>query len=327
MKTRIITIVTVLFAVVFTPDSIKSQDAHLSQYDAAPMILNPSFTGLFTDAEYRISSQFRNQWGAIATKYTTSSLGYEMPIKQRFGVGGYLLNDDGAKVYNAFNFILSGAYLISTPGYNESKMSVGMNIGFIYKSTKVDRLIFDNQWEDGNFDPDLPSGEVFEKNGLIMPEVSIGFNYASTNDEKDVNPYGGLALYHCTFPKESFLGTQESRLPMRFVLHGGAKIKTSEQLTVDPKFLIMRQRNAMEITPGARFNYELPQNNIIVMGGIHYRVKDAFIFEAGLEYRNFIYKMSYDFNSSALKQFTNGKGGLEFSLIFKGRKAAGSRLI
>lgn len=326
MKNIIIYTVFFLAALLTATESF-SQDAHLSQYDASSVLLSPAYTGMYTDAEYHVAAQYRNQWGAVASKYTTTSIAYDMPIKERWGVGGYILDDDGAKVYNAFSFIASGAYLVSSPGYSKHKLTVGMNVGFIYKSTKSDMMTFDNQWSSGNFDSDLPSGETFEKNNLIMPEVSIGFNYMSTDNEKRVNPYAGLSVFHCTFPKETFLGTPDSRLPIKFVFHGGAIIETSDVLKIDPKFLIMRQRNSTEITPGARFHYYIPENKITVLVGTHYRIKDAFIFEAGIEYKNFTYKMSYDFNTSELKQFSNGKGGLEFSILFKGNRAINSRLL
>jgi hypothetical protein len=38
----------------------------------------------------------------------------------------------------------------------------------------------------------------------------------------------------------------------------------------------------------------------------------------GLGFKNIDFNMSYDINTSNLKQFTNGKGAFEFSIIFKG---------
>ncbi|MBN2682458.1 MAG: PorP/SprF family type IX secretion system membrane protein [Bacteroidales bacterium] len=324
---KLITLIIVIFAVFFSATESYSQDAHLSQYDASPVLLSPAFTGMFTDAEYHMAAQFRNQWGALGSKYTTTSMAYDMPIDEKWGVGGYILDDDAAKYFNSFSFIASGAYLVTAPGYSKYKLTVGMNLGFVYKSTKTDFMTFDNQWSDGNFDPDLPSGEAFEKNHILMPEVSIGFNYTATDNEKDVNPYAGLAVYHCTNPKESFMNNAESRLPIKFVFHGGAIIETSEVLKIDPKFLIMRQRNAMEITPGVRFHYLMEQQKITILAGTHYRIKDAFIFEAGLEYRNFTYKISYDFNTSELRPYSHGKGGLEFSVLFRGNKSLASSLL
>ncbi len=70
----------------------RAQDAHLSQYDEAYLYLNPALTGMF-NGDYRAGGHYRSQWAAVATKpFVTSMLSYDMP-KDRFGVGGYIMNN------------------------------------------------------------------------------------------------------------------------------------------------------------------------------------------------------------------------------------------
>ena len=54
--------------------------------------------------------------------------------------------------------------------------------------------------------------------------------------------------------------------------------------------------------------------------GADYRVKDAVVFHTGIRYYNHIIRVSYDYNTSYLNTFTNGRGGLELSLILMGSK-------
>jgi len=43
---------------------------------------------------------------------------------------------------------------------------------------------------------------------------------------------------------------------------------------------------------------------------MNYRAKDAFILQAGMKYEQHVFMMSYDINTSALNDYTNGRGAL-----------------
>lgn len=295
---------------------VYAQDSHLTQFDALGVTLNPGQTGMFRDADFRAGTQYRNQWGALATKYSTSVIAYDMPLNSRWGVGGYMINDDATNAYNVFTFVVGGAYQIMETN-DKHMLSVGLHAGIIYKNIKADKLIFDNQWVDDNFDGDQPSGEDFDNLYKLMPEVNLGVYYEGINKNQKINPYAGLAFFHVTNPKESFLGTKESRLPLRYQLNIGAKYKIDEKFTLDPGIYTQYQRNVYEINAGLRGFYTI--NEIVkVNAGAYYRINDAAIILLGLTYKNIDFNMSYDINTSSLKAYTNGKGAFEFSIVFRG---------
>jgi type IX secretion system PorP/SprF family membrane protein len=294
-----------------------SQDIHFSQFDASPVIINPSYTGMYTESDFRATNQYRSQWDALTRKsYLSSIITYDMPFKEKWGLGAYLINDNSARVYNSFSFVVSGAHDIIIDDQERHKLSVGLQLGVIYKSTRIDEYLFDNQYSAGTFDADLPTGEVFEKNARLMPETNIGVSYQNTEKSKMFNPYGGLSVFHILNPKENLTSADDSRLPIKFVLHGGSKISINEKITLDPKFLFMRQRNAYEIVIGTGSVFQIKDTDYNILGGINYRWNDAVITTVGLYYKNFIYRVSYDFNVSTLREFSSYKGGLEFSLVF-----------
>jgi type IX secretion system PorP/SprF family membrane protein len=293
-----------------------AQDPHLSQYDAVKMVLNPAETGMLQDANFRAATQFRNQWGSLGSKYSTSLIAFDMPVNDRWGAGAYIVNDDAAKAYNVFEFVGSGAYQISEPN-ERYKLMVGLQVGLIYKNLNTDKLIFDSQWGGGTFDEDLPSGETFNKDNVLMPEVNLGVTYIGINHNHKLNPYGGLGIFHATNPKESFFGAKDSKLPLRFQLNGGVIYQINNEIKLDPSVLGMMQGNVFEILVGVCGYYRL--NDIInLMGGGYYRLNDAAIILLGLDYKNITFAMTYDINTSKLKQYTNGKGAIEFSVIFTG---------
>ena len=49
--------------------TLLAQDPEFSQYYAAPLYLNPAFTG--TTADHRFIANFRNQWPNVAQGYVT----------------------------------------------------------------------------------------------------------------------------------------------------------------------------------------------------------------------------------------------------------------
>jgi len=303
-----------------------AQDPHLSQFDAVKIVLNPAETGMLKDANFRAATQFRNQWGSLGSKYSTSLIAFDMPINDRWGAGGYILDNDAAKAYNVFKFVGSGAYQISEPN-ERYKLMAGLQVGLMYKTLNTDKLVFDSQWGDGVFNEDLPSGEDFNKDYVLMPEVNLGISYIGIDFNHKLNPYGGLSIFHTTMPKQSFLGAKDSKLPMRFQLNGGVIYKINDDIKLDPGILAMMQGNTMEFVFGLKGYYRI-NKEIDVLAGGYYRFDDAAIVLAGLNYKNISFIMSYDINTSKLKQFTNGKGAFEFSIVFMGsmKKAAQSLL-
>jgi len=299
-----------------------AQDPHLSQFGAVNVLLNPAETGMFSNGKFRAATQYRNQWGSLNTKYSTSVIGFDMPFstgglaQSRWGVGGYMVNDDASKVFNVFKFVVGGAYQITTPN-DKYLLSVGLQAGIIYKNIKEAQLVFDNQWNDENFDPDMESGELLSKDYSVMPEVNLGVYYKMKNKNAKLNPYAGLAFFHITNPTESFYGYKQSKLPLRYQFNGGVIYTINDKISLDPAVFFQYQRNVYEITPGLKANYRFNEDMLIKAGG-YYRLDDAVIILLGLNYKNIDFNMSYDINTSELKQFTNGKGAFEFSLIFTG---------
>src|SRR3982751_3033452 len=56
-----------------------AQDPKFSQYFAAPLSLNPAFTGFF-DGDYRIAANTRQQWGNLGDPYNTYSVSGDVKL-------------------------------------------------------------------------------------------------------------------------------------------------------------------------------------------------------------------------------------------------------
>jgi len=63
-----------------------SQDPQFSQYYAAPLYLNPAFTG--TSQSHRFIANYRNQWPNIARGFVTTAVSYDVDLHQyNSGIG------------------------------------------------------------------------------------------------------------------------------------------------------------------------------------------------------------------------------------------------
>jgi len=311
-------ILIIIVASFLTSMIVSAQDVHMSQYDANPVILNPSLTGMKNDLSYRIIQQYRNQWDALVRKsYLSSSISYDMPIEEKWGVGGYVLNDNSNRLFNSFNFVLAGAHDITIGSQDIHHLCVGIHAGFIHKKMRTNSFTFDSQYNNGIFDSDIPSGEIFERETRFMPEVNIGFSYVNNNTNSNYRPHGGIAVSHLTHPKSNFLAEGDvTRLPLRYLLHGGCFIDINENFMLEPITMFMVQRKAYEINAGLRaYNY-IHDLGMTIISGVNYRHKDAIIPNVGVIYNSFIYRVSYDFTISPISKFNRYRGGLEFSLTF-----------
>lgn len=298
--------------------TVYAQDIHISQYEASPIMLNPALTGMKKDMKYRFVNQYRNQWDALTRKsFTSSALSYDMPFKQKWGAGAYILNDNSSRNFNSFSFVLSGAHDITPSNQDKHHLCVGLQAGIILKSIRRNSFTFDQQYTQGTFDQSLSSGENFEAIKRLMPEINFGFGYYNTDESSRYNPYAGIAISHCTNPKENFITDGEiNHLPLKYVLYGGSKIMLNEKFSLDPNLLLMKQRNAWELNIGTKAYYIIEGTDFLLIGGLNYRLKDALIGQFGVFYKNFIYRISYDMNISKLKTYSYYKGGLEFSVTF-----------
>lgn len=306
----------------YTPKAL-AQDAQLSQYESAPILFNPANTGMLKYTDLRISSLYRSQWSSLSTSFNTFAVSFDMAANDRFGFGAAFVNTDEANIITTTNFVLSGAYQITDPNQTKYMLTVGAQVGFLYKRINTNGLIFDSQFDGYNFDGDLPSRENFARTTRLMPDANLGFSYKSTDRTKKLNPYADFAVYHVTTPNESFVGDTKSKLPMRWMGGLGARIEASRQVLIDPSVIWMRQREAQQFLATALAHYEISGTPYHIIGGLGYRTSDAVIVHAGLRHNSNIFRISYDINTSGLSDYSKNRGALEFSVIYRpGRRSS-----
>jgi len=302
---------------------LAAQDAQLSQYSAAPIVFNPANTGMLKFTDMRVAAVYRSQWNSLASAINSFGVSFDMNTADRFGIGGVFFNTDAANVINTSNFLVSGAYQITDPNQTKYIISTGVQLGVLYKRVNTNDLIFDAQFDGFIFDGELPSYENFDRSTRFMLDANIGFSYKSTDRRKRINPFADLAVFHLTMPNESFIGDEESRLPMRWMANAGARIEVNRSFLLNPSVVYMRQREASQFLITAMGHYEMDGTAYQIIGGLGYRTEDAVIIHAGIRHNSNIFRISYDINTSDLSSYSQNRGALEFTVIYRpGRRTS-----
>lgn len=291
---------------------------------ASPLNLNPALTGV-TDGSYRVAGIYRNQWRSISTPFVTYSGSFDIKLLQGllkndvFGVGAVFAGDKaGDGKLQANTAMLSAAFHKGLDKNHKHFLGLGIQLGYTQKSLKWQQLAFPMQFTNGDFDLNSSNGENFGKSNIGYFDMQAGFLHQST--VKDVVSFmTGFTVYHLVKPKESFLGAKVL-LSNRFVVHEAIRIKATKQLFITPNFIFQYQNKATELNFGAGLEYHINAGKseaVFSLGG-WYRLKDAAIVTAGIEYYKARVLFAYDVNTSTLQPATNNRGAFELALIYTG---------
>ncbi|MEZ5014658.1 MAG: PorP/SprF family type IX secretion system membrane protein [Chitinophagales bacterium] len=321
MKIYKITCVAAFFAM----GVLQAQDIHFSQYNQAPLALNPGLTGV-NACDWRAGITYRNQWASVTTPYVTYEAFADMPIIKSIGrggsrlAGGLLLYNDVSGDGNLTNLSALGnvSYVLGL-GRADHSISLGLQAGLMQKSLDFNALKWPNQWNGSDFDQNQMSYEPVT--GDNISKFNMGFGLAYNNVvSPSFNITGGFAMFNLVSPSESFLDDPDNKLGARMVGHVKAGFTFNKQIIVAPTVLYQTQSKAQEILVGADFGYILNNANFPATFylGAHDRLDDAIIAVVGMDYKNFRFGASYDINNSSLKDASSGKGGFEISLVYTG---------
>lgn len=301
--------------------TMNAQDFHISQYDNSLQQINPAYTGYGIDKDYRVNLNHRTQWAQITSRpYRSFLFSYDQKLDEQFNVGGYFIsNNAGDGNINTVNFMLSGSYNIIQSPISEHKLTAGLQLGVFNRNVGLNDFTYDSQYNSstGAFDTGIESGEVFNRTTFTRFDAALGMFYDYVDEDIMFNPYGGFSLMHIGLPNES-ISADRYVLPLHWVLHAGTDIRVDQDWNIIPNILYMYQRKAYDFNFGVMGEYKISATDYTVMAGVNHRFKDAVIAHLGFKYKQNVIRISYDFNTSYLKDYTGGRGGFEMSVVFVG---------
>ena len=305
-----------------------SQDIHFSQFFNSPLVISPSNTGNI-NGDFRVCGNYRSQWKEISKPYLTQAISFDKQFflyNERISGGFIVLNDQSGGYLRVNKILLSAAYHKTLAGHN---LHFGLQGGYVRESFSLKDETFPNQlnWQTGQYDAQMPNYETGLNQSLSCFDFNWGIGWNKRITDK-VEPFFSYAMFHTSFPKETFFVNGNNKLKPRSVINAGATIKISAKVSVIPNMLMEYNAKASELLAGSNFEYTLSEGENIfkrkaVYAGVFERSSirfkaDAAFIVVGMKYNNWGAAVSYDINISQLHTATNYKGGFEFSFIYTG---------
>jgi type IX secretion system PorP/SprF family membrane protein len=332
-----------VFLVCFT-NSSRSQDIHFSQFYESPLLLNPAAAGA-SAANFRFVVNYKNQWKSVINPYKTAAIAFDSHVYtdkrhqgSSIGYGFTLYNDKaGLSKVTTNQGSLDLAYHLQAS--RSSNLSAGVKLGFFQRTINTTDLKWDAQYDGKTYDAALPTGESAVFSSFMKFDLAAGLLYNYYNRSNGMRLELGGSMSHITKPKISFYSSDPS-LNFKYIAHMRLQMKMSEGVYFVPGGFYALQGKHQEITAGASIKIAVGEetrehailNTFSLMSsaiqfGAYYRVKDAMIFTAALDYKhNMTFGVSYDLNTSKLNLASKRRGGLEFSFVLRGgARAKGSR--
>ncbi|MFP5040133.1 PorP/SprF family type IX secretion system membrane protein [Parasediminibacterium sp. JCM 36343] len=311
-----------LIVLMGTAVTAKAQiDPHFSQYYMHPLWLNPALTGSI-NGDYRVGVINRNQWSGITNAFSTIGVSADMVTNKNINFGVNLLQesagDAGYKYFNGGGSISYSGIRFGRDGLKV--ISFALQGGIINRRFDFAKLRGGGQYKASlGFNPDANPENLPTKSASVF-DMSTGVAYYDADPDKQVNFFGGFSAAHITQPKDNFFpSSADSKIPVRYALHGGARIILSDRASVVPNAVFMKQDGSTELMLGGYVQYSAIEE-VDVMLGANYRLKDAFYPYLGLNFNNLIVGFSYDINASNLGTGAQKASSYEFSLMYSNKK-------
>ncbi len=295
---------TIIFLLLATA-SLKAQDPLFSQFYAAPLQLNPAFTG--SAFAPRLGINYRHQWPGFENAYRTYAAYYEQNLERlNSGIGFHIEGDNaGNGIYKTTRF--SALYSYQLRLSDGVALQFGAEAGVHQTALNWDKLVFPDQVDDLNGAIN-PTAEVRpESTNKTELDISSGLLLLSPKF------WIGGALKHLNSPDETFLLINNNLgrgLPLRYTLHTGGVIelepgnKLRPASFISPNLLFAAQGPYRQINVGAYAGAGS------IFGGAWFRHtfrnSDAVILLAGFRQGILKFGVSYDVTVSGLAGRTGG---------------------
>ena len=309
---------TLLFLVI--PLCVGAQDLHFSNFHSFSNYFNPATTGMEAQ-ELTANFQYRSQWAKIPQAYRSMGINIQQQ-KDRFAWGGILhKNGAGWGSLQTTGGLLTGAYQQQL-ARGDNQLLLGIGLGFIQKRFDPTALMFDTQYRpEVGYEVGNGNGENFIQTNSTAIDFTIGGLWkGELNGNDNIKTQIGFAIAHIHLPNMGFKEV-ENEMKAKTVVHGQIDLPFSTKSKFSPYFLYQKQQVHQELLIGAKTKRKVNEETSI-RTGVAYRLKDALIFQVGLDWGNKSLTFNYDLNSSGLTKATSGQGALELAFAIKfGKKS------
>lgn len=305
-----------LFAFLFNSISL-AQDVSFSQFNSAPLYLNPAFTGMNVCS--RVTTNYRNQWPELGKTYVTYAIAGDHSIPQyHSGVGVILMTD---KLGGGALSKTSGSLLYSYELFLNRKwvLRFGAKATESFMTVDYSKEITPTQLEN----PSSPA--LGNQNKKAYFDVSSGFLLYS------YRYWVGFSTNHLNRPGQVAINA-DNNLPILLSIHGGTKIgvgnfaslkgvKMNEYLSPMFNFVKQGKYNQLDllltytksyVILGAGYN-GFPIEKVYTKKGVNH---DGLTILMGFKFNRLSGGYSYDYSLSKVSSAASSSHEISFSYQF-----------
>jgi type IX secretion system PorP/SprF family membrane protein len=270
---------------IFSFTLLKGQDPQFSQFYNTSLYYNPATAGISRDL--RFSSSYRKLWSKIPGDLSTYYISADYQWSEKnVGIGFLMLNDnEGLHNLRTQRLELVLSYRIQSP---DKMLQFGLTAFSINKRDfKNNGLIFSDQLDPlhGVVQQSAFMYEAVEP--VIYADWNAGFVYRQNFTRRKMTPTIGFSASHLTRPEISYVGADQVRLPLKYVVHGSLLTQVTFENNINSK-----SRVAF-LDPGFVYEYQEPFQTFTIGTGFDI---DPFRFGMWFRNQNF-FSGKYKFNS------------------------------
>lgn len=314
---------------VFACFNAKTQDVHFSQFFEAPLWRNPSLAGLF-NGDVRFQGVYRTQWGAVTVPYQTGSFNgeYKMPIggaDDYLTIGGQIVYDRaGTTRFTTTSLLPAINYHKSLSGEKNTYLSLGFMGGMVQRSIDRSKITTASQFDGAGYNPFLDINEDIANYNLTYGDASVGLSFNSQIGQSEYdNFFVGAAYHHFNRPANSFYRNPAIELDPKWVYSFGLRMGLTPNAYLDVQADYNKQGTYTEVLAGAMIGfglsgYDFTESTQNIHFGAFTRWGDAIIPVVKIDFLPFSAAFSYDVNVSSLRTASQGQGGFELSISYRG---------
>jgi len=303
-----------------------AQDIHISQYHFDRLQVNPALTGMFA-GDRQVALFHKQQYFSVPVDYLTFSGSYDQkflkqPDQPGFFSAGAIFNYDrsGDSRLSLATLSINGSYTRALA--KGIFAGVGAYLGGGQRSFSPEDLYWDNQWNGTVFDPNLPSGEQFDRTSFFFLDLGGGVNLRFQGSDRTKLDLGA-GFFHLNNTKYSFYKGGDANLPIRMSIHALGVLKLGGFVDLYANGLYQSQGPSEEALAGGGLILHLSNRKareVELHLGAAARFGDAIIPMVALGYDGWKAGFAYDINTSDFENATDGRGGPEFFVTYTLKK-------
>jgi type IX secretion system PorP/SprF family membrane protein len=299
---------------------LKGQDLFLTQFDYAPLMVNPAQTGAFYGS-FRLGGAYRDQGFTVTPdRYTTPMFYIDAPIVKGFrekdwvGVGGYFIQDvAGAGQLSTGEFQFSGAYHLSLSNKEFRYIVLGLQGGTYQRRFRMSQNL---RFEDGITQGGVSMDESLASNmGQSRISAAVGLMFRSQNDNGEEFRIG--ARVGRFFGHDYSISSRggQVQIPLHIIAHSSYDIGVARGITVTPQVIYRSMERSSELAFQIRSDIVINrEDEFSLQPGIGYRTGDAVQLLLGGQLKQLKASLAFDLTTSSLSQANNSAGAIELAV-------------